>query len=187
MLLRSWNKWVKAQDNPLTIIHTYSSSLTKKKWIMRALTSYVGAVSPPPLLIYSTMEAVGDTTNLKPTLSPALVRSTILFLLHIGADSLVTKLTDRITASSSHRLIVAHLPLILVCIEGLGSLAEKFPMLAKQSGDCLREFLTHPSRLLIRLNRVPQRGNKGGAAGGAGGNNTLVPALFVTQSDRCVQ
>ena len=124
---------------------------------------------------------------MKPTLSPALVRSTILFLLHIGADSLVTKLTDRITASSSHRLIVAHLPLILVCIEGLGSLAEKFPMLAKQSGDCLREFLTHPSRLLIRLNRVPQRGNKGAAAGGAGGNNTLVPALFVTQSDRCVQ
>ena len=90
-----------------------------------------------------------------------------------GADSLVTKLTDKISQTSSHKLILAHLPLILVCIEvqirlnsksnfdqrdemyfqGLGKLAEKFPMLAKQGSDCLREFLSTPSKLLIRLQR----------------------------------
>ncbi len=35
----------------------------------------------------------------------------------LGADSLVTRLTDKINTASSHKLIIAHLPLILVCIE----------------------------------------------------------------------
>ena len=34
-----------------------------------------------------------------------------------GGDSLVSKLTDKITGASSHKLILAHLPLIMVCIE----------------------------------------------------------------------
>ena len=51
----------------------------------------------------------------------------------LGADTLLTKLVDKIGATSSHgRLIVAHMPLIMVCLEGVGKLAEKFPMLAKQ-------------------------------------------------------
>ena len=32
-------------------------------------------------------------------------------------------------------------------------MAEKFPMLSKQSSDCLREFLTAPSPILGRLSR----------------------------------
>ncbi|CAB4064610.1 PI4KA [Lepeophtheirus salmonis] len=70
-----------------------------------------------------------------------------------GADSLVSKLTDKISTTSSHRLILAHMPLIMVCIEGLGKMSEKFPSLAKQSSDCLREFLTNPSPILTRLYR----------------------------------
>ena len=77
----------------------------------------------------------------------------LFFPYYIGGDSLVSKLTDKITSASSHKLILAHLPLIMVCIEGLGKLAEKFPMLSKQSGDCLREFLTAPSAILSRLSR----------------------------------
>ena len=50
-----------------------------------------------------------------------------------GADTLLTKLVDKVSgATSTHRLIVAHMPLIMVCLEGVGKLAEKFPMLAKQ-------------------------------------------------------
>lgn len=117
-----------------------------------------------------------------------------------GADSLITKLTDRITSSSSHKLILAHMPLILVCLEvretnlqtlssrvttlphvctftpfcfqGLGSLAEKFPVLAKQSNDCLKEFLTCPSKMLVRLSR--QYHNK----------HRNLPQVLVTNSDR---
>jgi phosphatidylinositol 4-kinase len=62
------------------------------------------------------------------------------------------------------------MPLIMMCLEGLGKLAEKFPMLAKQSSDCLREFLTYPSKILVRLNRThPKKDN---------------PQIMVTQSDR---
>ena len=51
-------------------------------------------------------------------------------------------------------------------------MAEKFPMLAKQSSDCLREFLTLPSKLLVRLNRqAPAAKNR-------------LPQVTVTQSDR---
>ena len=34
-----------------------------------------------------------------------------------GADTLVGKLTDKISKSTSHKLILAHMPLIMVCIE----------------------------------------------------------------------
>eukprot|EP00094_Tigriopus_californicus_P003842 TCALIF_03698-PA protein Name:"Similar to PI4KA Phosphatidylinositol 4-kinase alpha (Homo sapiens)" AED:0.07 eAED:0.07 QI:1/0.8/0.75/0.93/0.86/0.93/16/174/2161 len=101
-----------------------------------------------------------------------------------GADNLVTKLTDKINTSSNHKLILAHLPLIMVCIEGLGKLAEKFPMLAKQSSDCLREFLANPSKLLIRLSRhyhhPSSRNNPGGSKAAPG---KKVPSLVVTQSE----
>ncbi|QQP57675.1 Uncharacterized protein FKW44_002743, partial [Caligus rogercresseyi] len=76
------------------------------------------------------------------------------------ADSLVSKLTDKISTTSSHRLILAHMPLIMVCIEGLGKMSEKFPSLAKQSSDCLREFLTNPSPILTRLYRHHQDSSK---------------------------
>lgn len=85
---------------------------------------------------------------------------------------MLSKLTDRITSNTSHKLILAHMPLIMVCLEGLGSLAEKFPMLAKQSTDCLRDFLTNPSKLLIRLSRQHAKYPKN------------VPQLMVTQSER---
>ena len=43
--------------------------------------------------------------------------------------------------------------MILFLIQGLGKLAEKFPLFAKASVDCLREFLTNPSKILTRLHR----------------------------------
>ena len=34
-----------------------------------------------------------------------------------GADSLVGKLTERLNKTTHHKLILAHMPLIMVCIE----------------------------------------------------------------------
>ena len=57
--------------------------------------------------------------------------------------------------------------------QGLGKLAEKFPLFAKQSVDCLREFLTNPSKILTRLHRHYQQEKE-----------KSPPQVMVTQSDR---
>ena len=41
------------------------------------------------------------------------------FLPFSGGDNLVSKLTDKINTTSSHKLILAHMPLIMVCLEVL--------------------------------------------------------------------
>ena len=70
------------------------------------------------------------------------------------------------------------MPLIMVCLEGLGKLAEKFPMLSKQSSDCLREFLTTPSPILSRLSRFVRQDKP---------KNLNVPALTVTESSDSIK
>lgn len=45
------------------------------------------------------------------------------------------------------------MPLLLVCLEGLGKLAEKFPNIASTSIYCLRDFLVTPSPILLKLHR----------------------------------
>ncbi|XP_023346695.1 phosphatidylinositol 4-kinase alpha [Eurytemora carolleeae] len=71
------------------------------------------------------------------------------------ADSLVQRLTDRILYprhGNSSRTILAHLPLLLVCLDGLGNLAEEHPVLAASAISCLRDFLVNPSDILVELN-----------------------------------
>ena len=93
-----------------------------------------------------------------------------------GADGLVQKLAEKINVSS-HKQLFAHLPLVTVCIEVsrftppvqnwniwlcqhnvvfqcLGKIAEKYPALAKQSADCLRDFLTGPATIMTKMNRL---------------------------------
>ncbi len=89
------------------------------------------------------------------------------------------------------------MPLIMVCIEvvtilitissersyvdiifqGLGKLAEKFPMLSKQSSDCLREFLTAPSPILTRLSRHYSRFDSSKTK-----DQEQIPKMIVTES-----
>jgi phosphatidylinositol 4-kinase len=93
-------------------------------------------------------------------------------------------LTDKVTATASHKLILAHMPLIMVCLEGLGKLAEKFPKLSKESSDCLREFLTAPSQILARLsrhyNRIENYVN-------SNSKKSNLPALTVTESSESIK
>jgi len=76
-----------------------------------------------------------------------------------GADNLVQRLTERIlhpraesSRHSSHKIILAHLPLTMVCLDGLGNLAEKHPSMAATAISCLRDFLVNPSDILSQLN-----------------------------------
>lgn len=45
------------------------------------------------------------------------------------------------------------MPLLLVCLEGLGKLADKFPNIASTSIYCLRDFLVTPSPILLKLHK----------------------------------
>ena len=74
----------------------------------------------------------------------------------VAADSLCTRLTDKINSSHGHKLVMAHLPLLFVCLDGLGKLAEKFPTIADTCISSLRDFLILPSPLLLKLNRQQQ-------------------------------
>ncbi|CAG2059865.1 unnamed protein product, partial [Timema podura] len=70
-----------------------------------------------------------------------------------GADSLCGRLTEKINSNHGHKLVLAHMPLLMVCLEGLGKLAQKFPNIASTSIYCLRDFLVTPSPILFKLHR----------------------------------
>ncbi|KAH9631398.1 hypothetical protein HF086_012186 [Spodoptera exigua] len=46
------------------------------------------------------------------------------------------------------------MPLLMVCLEGLGKLATKFPTIANTSIYCLRDFLVTPSPILFKLHKL---------------------------------
>ncbi|KAJ8972794.1 hypothetical protein NQ314_000030 [Rhamnusium bicolor] len=78
-----------------------------------------------------------------------------------GADSLCGRLTEKINSNHGYRLVLAHMPLLMVCLEGLGKLAQKFPNIASTSIYCLRDFLITPSPILSKLHRqANEKGNK---------------------------
>lgn len=54
-------------------------------------------------------------------------------------------------------MIMAHLPLLLVCLKALGQLAGKFTHLASNVIVCLRDFLVNPSPILLRLHHQSQQ------------------------------
>lgn len=70
-----------------------------------------------------------------------------------GADSLCSRLTEKIYSNYSHKLVLAHMPLLMVCLDGLGKLAQKFPNIATTSIYNLRDFLVTPSPILLKLYR----------------------------------
>ncbi|KAJ8960815.1 hypothetical protein NQ318_020111 [Aromia moschata] len=79
----------------------------------------------------------------------------------IGADSLCGRLSEKINSNHGYRLVLAHMPLLMVCLEGLGKLAQKFPNIASTSIYCLRDFLITPSPILSKLHRqANEKGNK---------------------------
>jgi phosphatidylinositol 4-kinase len=73
-------------------------------------------------------------------------------------------------------VILAHLPLTLVCLDGLGKLSEKHPMMATTAVACLRDFLINPSDILTQLYSSSQKNqgfNKPGIKGKNAGDTCI--------------
>ncbi|XP_074644001.1 phosphatidylinositol 4-kinase alpha-like [Tubulanus polymorphus] len=69
------------------------------------------------------------------------------------AESLCNRLMERINTNPDRKLLLAHQPLLMVSLEALGELAEKFPHLADSCVNALRDFLVNPSHILNKLNK----------------------------------
>lgn len=82
------------------------------------------------------------------------------YILFTGADSLCGRLVEKINSNHGPKLVLAHMPLLMVCLEGLGKLAQKFPNIASTSIYYLRDFLVVPSPILLKLHR--QQSERGG-------------------------
>ncbi|XP_015180131.1 PREDICTED: phosphatidylinositol 4-kinase alpha isoform X1 [Polistes dominula] len=97
--------------------------------------------------------AIGDETVNGEYDTSALFADISSMLLGEGADSLCGRLVEKINSNHGPKLVLAHMPLLLVCLEGLGKLAQKFPNIASTSIYYLREFLIVPSPILLKLYR----------------------------------
>ena len=61
------------------------------------------------------------------------------------------RLHQKLDTNIGYKIMLDHMPLLMVCLEGLGKLAKKFPGIAGTSISYLRDFLVDPSRILTKL------------------------------------
>ncbi|XP_076762003.1 phosphatidylinositol 4-kinase III alpha isoform X5 [Xylocopa sonorina] len=97
--------------------------------------------------------AIGDETVRDQYDLSALYADISSMLIGEGADSLCGRLVEKINSNHGPKLVLAHMPLLMVCLEGLGKLAQKFPNIASTSIYYLRDFLVVPSPILHKLHR----------------------------------
>nr|XP_006818688.1 PREDICTED: phosphatidylinositol 4-kinase alpha-like [Saccoglossus kowalevskii] len=70
-----------------------------------------------------------------------------------GADGLIGRLTEKLNSSMGTKQVLAHMPLMMCCLEGLGTVAEKFPIMSHMSIHALEDFLVNPSPVLLKLHK----------------------------------
>uniref|UniRef100_A0A1A9ULE3 Phosphatidylinositol 4-kinase alpha n=1 Tax=Glossina austeni TaxID=7395 RepID=A0A1A9ULE3_GLOAU len=95
-------------------------------------------------------ETVDDEYNV-PSLQYALH-----YLLKKEADKLCGRLSEKLKSILSHKIVMDHMPLLMVCLEGLGKLAQKFPNISGTSIQYLKDFLVEPSQILAKLHSHSQ-------------------------------
>ena len=76
-----------------------------------------------------------------------------------SADSLCSTLTEKINAAYNSSVVSSHLPLLTVCLDGLGILGRKFSNLSDSCITSLTDFIINPSPILIKLYKQVELNN----------------------------